>query len=181
MEQVDHVICEICRILAVKEVKRFEKIMEYLSYHLILLGIFCNALLYFYLVMDAKGWEFKLIWQIAVYIGFLIGVLIQQAVIFAIFLAVNEYSSLDGDSVGNVFVVTLILEALAAIGIYIWKLIISIKSDPQLSNPYIWHAVGSLVASIIAVYIIDYFINRPEIRQKQLAKKENFLKFRLNK
>ncbi|TNV77395.1 hypothetical protein FGO68_gene12961 [Halteria grandinella] len=139
------------------------------------IGILSNSLLCFWLIMETQDWDFKIYWQILIYIGFIIATLVGEVLIFA--ALINLYAKFE-----NVFTAILLGAILFLIGpvetgLFIWKLVTSIQ-NPAYSQ-YLWSLI-TFVIQIPVCFFIYWGVKSKTWNEEANARILQYKKFRLN-
>ncbi|TNV77633.1 hypothetical protein FGO68_gene7178 [Halteria grandinella] len=180
LDYIDFVICDMCR--HIHEVDRqgyqsaFTKAI--VMFYFALLGVFCNALVYFYLLMQAYDWEFKTIWLIAIYIGFIIAVCVQETIIiFGINMIGRSINKEDASMDTTFFIIE--IKCLISVIIVVWELIYTIQNGSINLKQYIWYTVSCAVIPVLITIITYCIFQRYTSKKAKVDKNKAFMKFKL--
>ncbi|TNV77494.1 hypothetical protein FGO68_gene10675 [Halteria grandinella] len=181
---VNQALSAICTLLKKENQQSIIKsryVFAALIFYLLFLGVFTNALLYFYLVMERYQWDFKLISKILIYLGFLIVVCIQDAVVLGSVAKLSDVSNKCLEKMFQLLIVILVaFKGLVLEGLSIWKLVKVFQSDPMTSNLNILIPIGCLIAPIPFSILVTRLIEKDTWESDRKKKINNFKKFRLN-
>ncbi|TNV77280.1 hypothetical protein FGO68_gene8753 [Halteria grandinella] len=150
-------------------------------------GILANTLLYFTIVMEEKQWDFHISIQFLIYIGFLVGVLIQYYFIILLCAYIGrkcqeKYQRWTQDKTSN-FVLAFAPTFISSLvfGGAIAKLVLLIKNDPSTSLIFGIHlAIYSALVIIFAIVLLCYS-NRDVSDRERRTKLMNYQKHKLQK
>ncbi|TNV77224.1 hypothetical protein FGO68_gene15188 [Halteria grandinella] len=192
LSTVDRALTQICRILSIanNRQKRSLTVKRYLVSAFIFVlvdGYFCNCLLYYWVVMQSVQWQYKLIYQILIYIAFLVGVAIQDFIpLFLIFVfqekgwCIKRYSKRGNENKIEIVIIVFVLLTIIPILISIAMLFI-IPYDHDRALIFIIHfSIYFLLGLITGVTV--YCIGMKNLQSQDRSNRlKNFLQYRLNK
>ncbi|TNV77493.1 hypothetical protein FGO68_gene6222 [Halteria grandinella] len=177
IETIDKAIIEACKLLKKQYDKGKKKpLVSNYSYSFTqffkTIGTLTNALLYFFLVMEAKVWQFHLILQILIYIGLLFAVAVQNIVIsivFSLCTSREDRTEWRGHIFGTLFT-SVIVVALA-----IWKFVLLLNENASFALAFGIHFCIYVAIAIARCAVLNYEFKK-EDEEDDLAIKQAYFK-----
>ncbi|TNV77549.1 hypothetical protein FGO68_gene1743 [Halteria grandinella] len=141
------------------------------------IGVLSNTLLCFWLLMEAYNWDFKIYWQILIYIGFFIAIIVAEGLIIAALAKLNE--KFDNIFTQIILYAFGILIGPTELGLLIWKLVTIIQNPPLAYSQYLWSLI-TFAIQIPVCFFIYWAVKSLEWDEEANARILQYKKFRLN-
>ncbi|TNV77475.1 hypothetical protein FGO68_gene1817 [Halteria grandinella] len=144
------------------------------------IGVLSFALLCFWIKMEAYNWDFKIQWQILIYIGILIATIVGEGLIFAaIYILLKKF---DNIFTGIILAAFIIFFGPIQIAILLQILVIVIQNRPLVSSQYLWSLITFTLDIPVCFYIQRFIKSKTwnEEANARIARVLQYKKFRLN-
>ncbi|TNV72415.1 hypothetical protein FGO68_gene3207 [Halteria grandinella] len=144
------------------------------------MGMISYSLICFWLLMEAYSWDFKIYWQILIYIGCLFGTILIAG--FILGGIQNLGSKFGGLHERLAQIVLFVLTVPTPIGLLIWKLKGAIQNHSNYQQ-YLWWMIPFVLAIPLPIFMICEIYKglKQEREVSAQNRSHHFKEFRLKK